>query len=128
MKKTLLGLALATSLLLPSTPTLADPSDPIGTVHAAGQNHFLPRWKQERFVATAAAESRFNPSARGDRGHSHGLFQLNDEEGLLHDFYRRGYRNPYSAEENADYSARMFAAADHQQLCRWWSGYRVQFC
>jgi hypothetical protein len=75
-------------------------------------------------LRVADCESRFRPSARGDVGRSHGLYQFNDEPtGLLSDFYRRGYTDPYDAEQASDYFARVLAGewAD-EGITRWrWS-------
>lgn len=61
----------------------------------------------EHMRRVAWCESRYRPSARGDSGSSHGLYQLNDlDTGLLHHFYYMGYTNPYNPWQAADYYGR----------------------
>lgn len=94
--------------------------DPVGIVHAAAQNHDTPA---APLLVIVACESRFSPSARGDRGHSHGLVQLNDlPTGLIWHFYAVGYDDPYHPEQAADYLARVAAGEWARQgivLGRW---------
>lgn len=85
----------------------ADNRDPVGSIYAAAQIHGV---SATRMLGVAFCESRFNPLARGDSRHSHGLFMLNDlPTGLLPHFISVGYENPYDAEEASDYVARVLA-------------------
>jgi hypothetical protein len=58
-------------------------------------------------VAVARCESRLDPGAVGGQGEV-GLFQLHPR-GLLRDFYARGYSDPWSAWQQADYVASAFS-------------------
>jgi len=95
-------------------------ADPVGAIYAAADNNGVA---PAVLLALAECESRFNPSARGDYGRSHGLMQLNDRAtGLLHHFYQQGYDDPYDPEQAADYVARVAAgewAREGVTLGRW---------
>ena len=85
--------------------TEASNHDPVGSIHAAAQNHNVSVAKMLR---VAFCESRFDPLANGDNKKSHGLYQLSElPTGLLPHFYSVGYTNPYDAEEVSDYYARV---------------------
>jgi hypothetical protein len=58
-------------------------------------------------VRVAYCESELNPSAVGDAGEI-GLFQLHPAGNLPH-FRAVGFRNPWSADEQASYAAQAFA-------------------
>lgn len=60
-------------------------------------------------VRIARCESRLNPQAVGDSGHSHGLFQIHDR-GLFSLFRSWGYSDRMNAWESADFTARAIAA------------------
>jgi hypothetical protein len=99
--------------------------DPVGALHAAAQHHGVAA---EPLIAIARCESSLDPSARGDRGHSHGLMQLSDlpGTGLLWHFKSKGYDNAYSAEQSADYVARVAGGEWRHEgvTLRRWSCYR----
>jgi hypothetical protein len=59
-------------------------------------------------VRTAVCESQMGYFRYGDRGHSHGPWQLNDRAtGLLPHFYEVGYTDPYDYNQSTDYVARV---------------------
>ena len=109
-RHTRITLAAVTALAVSVTSGVAyaDSSDPIGSIYAAAANH---RVSPGPMLATAFCESQFNAKAKGDRHlrkPSHGLFQLSElPTGLLAHFYYVGYTDPYDAEEQADYYARV---------------------
>ena len=67
--------------------------------------------------------NRWNADALGDRGHSHGIAQINDQPtGLLRHFHAQGYGSPYDPWEAADYLARVSVgewAGEGVTLARW---------
>jgi len=118
--KWVLLLAAALAALAVSDTEAGGNHDPRGAIHAAAQAHGVDA---APLLALAACESRYVPTARGDRGRSHGLFQLNDQPtGLLHHYRALGYADPYDAEASADYVARVASGEFARQgvtLGRW---------
>ncbi|MBI4491683.1 MAG: transglycosylase SLT domain-containing protein [Chloroflexi bacterium] len=70
----------------------------------------------------AFCESRLDPAAVGDGGYSYGLFQLY-RWGLLPEFYRRGYIDPFDPRQAADFAAWMF----RRGLAWNWTCWRVLY-
>jgi hypothetical protein len=74
-------------------------------------------------IVACETGGRWNADALGDRGHSHGIAQLNDAAtGLLAHFHAQGYSSPYNVAEAADYLARVAVgtwARDGITLRRW---------
>lgn len=77
----------------------------------------------DRMIRVATCESQMGAQPHGDRGHSHGPWQLNDRPtGLLWDFYARGYTDPYSYNQSTDYYARVLSgewSAEGVTALRW---------
>jgi hypothetical protein len=99
----------------------------LGSAHVAGASE-EPTWNQAdselaihwaaetygvseaRLLRVATCESRLDPYAVGDSGHSWGLAQLNDRRtGLLGHFYAQGYMSALDPYEAADYLGRVFS-------------------
>lgn len=94
---TMLGVGLAGTVQ-------ADEADVVAVIYQAADNHGIGRtW----LLNVARCESTLNPNARGRLGEQ-GLMQLLPG-GELDRFYARGYTNPWSAEQSADYAAARFA-------------------
>lgn len=70
----------------------------------------------EALIRVARCESRLDPNAVGDSGHSVGLFQVHDR-GLLSLWRQWGYGSRTDPWEAADFTARAWAAG----LRRHWS-------
>lgn len=61
-----------------------------------------------QMLRLADCESNRRPWATGDRGTSHGLYQISAlPTGLMWHFVSLGYSNPYDAHESASYVARV---------------------
>lgn len=69
-------------------------------------------------VTTIGCESQFDPRAVGAQGEL-GLTQLHPQ-GLLPSFYKLGYRDVWSAEQQADFAALMFASGQAYHWSGWW--------
>ncbi len=76
----------------------------ITTIRDAAARHGV---SGDRLVALGRCESRLDPNARGRAGEL-GLFQLLPN-GLLRDFYAQGFGDPWSAAEQAEYTASAIA-------------------
>ena len=67
----------------------------------------------------ADCESRMDPRAVGKEGEV-GLMQLHPR-GLLPEFFRLGYGNPWSAWQQSDFTARMLADGLGRHWSCWWT-------
>jgi hypothetical protein len=111
---------------VPATQDNAGQRDPVGALFAAAQNHGVNPYV---LINIVRLESGFNPYAVGDHGMSLGLIQLH-QYGLRRHFYAMGYTDVFSAEQSADYLARVASGEFRRQgvtLSHWtaarWLGY-----
>lgn len=110
-----LALALALLVVVPVWIAWVQPASAGGWTDAdvslsltlASNRHGVSRWVLRE---VSFCESRWTPSAIGAQGEQ-GLFQL-APWGLLPEFWRQGYRDPFDPYQNADFAASMFAAGE----------------
>lgn len=105
------GLLLGALLLLSVAPVHADPAEDTAAMvrERAAAHGVSGAWLE----AVGRCESSLNVSAHGAAGEI-GLFQL-WPSGLLPLFYAWGYSDPWNGWEQADFTARAFAAGLHRQ-------------
>jgi hypothetical protein len=106
-----------------TAPSLATPQTPEAMVEIIQAQADMFGVNGAPLVRLGQCESSLRPWATGDRGTSHGLFQINGlATGLLPHFLAAGYSDPYEPWQAAAYVARVAAgewAAAGITLARW---------
>ena len=117
MAALLRGLMAALLLAVPVQASEWSEWDVAGTITEAAERHGVDA---ELLLAVAWCESKYDPYAIGDRGLSLGLFQLH-RYGLQGDFWRQGYTDVWSAEQQADYAAWQFSLGNAGHWSCYWT-------
>ena len=90
-------------------PVYADPSDTAATLAVIYERAAAHGQSGAAMERLARCESRLDPNAVGDGGHSVGLYQIHDR-GLLSLFLSWGYTDRADPWQAADFTARALAA------------------
>lgn len=121
------------ALLVTAPPAAASgftPDDSVWALQEAASDIGVS-YRVLKTVALCETGDTLDPYSRGDRGHSHGLFQLNDtENGLLNHYHAvTGGASAYNPYASAKYFARVLRGdyADDGITAYRWTCFRIWY-